>query len=120
MRITMITGESFIYGKRKTNNTITRKEISSLTNNVDYYLNCVYISVEKVGYRLVVIHNQEVLTNRCYTICKSAKIAFALMYNRKAWKKRVIPKWSCWYFPGDDFIKEKTVLLRSRNIKARF
>ena len=116
----MINGEGFILGKRKTNNRITRKEISSLINKVEYYLNCVYISVEKFGYRLVVIHNRKVLTHRCYPTSRSAKIAFAKMYNRKSWKKSVKPKWSNWYFPGDDFFKDKDVLLRSIYKRARF
>jgi len=113
MRTTMINGEGLNYGKRKSDNNLDRIEISSLSNNAEYYLNCVYISVEKVGYRLVVIHNRVVRTNRCYSTYKSAKAAFARMYNRKAWKKNVMAKWSNWYNPGDEFVREKAGLLRT-------
>lgn len=110
----MISGETFIYEKKKTKEHLPCKKICSLINYVEYYLNCVFISVEKVGFRLVVIHNRRVLTNKCYTTLKRAKIGFARRYNQKSWKKGVKPKWSQLYVPGDKYISDKIGLLRSR------
>ena len=59
-------------------------KISLLLNNVYYFLQYVFILLEKGSYRLVVIHNEQVKTDRCSANIIDAKIAFADLYNDKS------------------------------------
>ena len=84
----------------KSGDSFDKMEICLLINSLDYSLEHTYISTEKAGYRLVVIHAGQVRTNKYYAELKHAKIAFARMYNRKAWKKGVKAEWSRLHKPG--------------------
>jgi len=74
---------------------------------VDYFLNHVFIIVERIGCRLVVIHAGLARTNKCYAELRHAKIAFARIYNKKSWKKGVKAEWSHLYKPDSDWWDKK-------------
>ena len=82
-------------------------EISILINYVHYYLRFVFIEIKGGDYRLVVIHNDRVLTDKKYKTLGAAKAAFARMYNHKAWQKDVKPNWSHVYPPSKVWLEEK-------------
>ena len=94
------------------NPSLFRDEIWRLQNNVFYFLETVFIMVEKIGYRLVVIHNRRVRTNKCYSTLPGAKKGFSRMYNGKAWKKGIKPVWSKLYHPDTDWLDEQIRLLK--------
>ena len=57
--------------KGKIRKPLHRGEISLLKNNVEYYLNDVFIMVKEYGFQLVVIHAKQVRTDRFYpTLCE--------------------------------------------------
>jgi hypothetical protein len=91
-----------------------RDEIYRLENNVFYFLKTVFIRVEKIGYRLVVIHNRRVRTNKCYSTLPGAKKAFSRMYKGKTWKKGIKPVWSKLYHPDSDWLGEQIRLLKKQ------
>ena len=84
-----------------------RDEVYRLQNNVYYFLETVFIRVEKIGYRLVVIHNRRIRTNKCYSTLPGAKKGFSRKYKGKAWKKGIKPIWSKLYHPGSDWMDEQ-------------
>ena len=91
---------------------LDRREICMLINGVDYFLHHVFILKEKFGWRLVVIHAGQVRTNKCYAELRHAKIAFARMYNRKAWKKGVKAEWTNPYKPDSLWLDKKIKMLK--------
>lgn len=97
--------------KDKISNSLYRDEISLLKNNVEYYLHDVFIMVKEYGYQLVVIHAKQVRTNRLYPTLRTAKVAFARMYNRKSWKKGVKPRWSPLYKPQLEWLDDRIKIL---------
>lgn len=99
-------------GKGQIGSSSHHGEIYLLTNHVQYYLQYVFILVERTGYRLVVIHDGLVKTNKCYASLRGAKIAFARMYNRKAWKKGVEPEWGPPHKPSGDWLENKIEILK--------
>ena len=94
------------------NDSLDKREICMLINDVEYFLNPVFIIVEKIGYRLVVIHAGKVMINKCYAELRHAKIAFARRYNRKAWVKGVKPEWTHLYRPTGDWLDKKINILK--------
>ena len=89
------------------NPSLFRDEIYRLKNNVYYFLETVFIRVERIGYRLVVIHNRRVRTNKCYSTLPGAKKGFSRMYSGKVWKKGIKPIWSKFYHPGSDWMDKQ-------------
>ncbi|MCK4766688.1 MAG: hypothetical protein KAW12_31135 [Candidatus Aminicenantes bacterium] len=69
-------------------------EVILLLNSAEYGLNFVCIAVQGHNYRLVVFRGKSILTDRCYSTLKGAKLAFAGMYNRRSYRKGVRPDWS--------------------------
>ena len=92
---------------------ITPGKICLLQNNVEYFLKYVFIIVEKIGFRLVVIHQGYVKTDTVFENLKSAKIAFARMYNGKSWKKGIKPIWSHFSSPDKKWLDAKIKILRN-------
>jgi hypothetical protein len=99
---------------------ITPGKICLLQNNVEYFLKYVFIFVEEIGFRLVVIHQEYVKTDTVYKSLKSAKIAFARMYNRKSWKKGVKPTWSHFNQPDKKWLADKiTILEKNKEMRGK-
>ncbi|MCK4762510.1 MAG: hypothetical protein KAW12_09970 [Candidatus Aminicenantes bacterium] len=67
--------------------------ISFLANNVYFYIKHAYILKTKKGYRLVVIHDDMIWTDKTFRLLISAKREFCKLYNSK-WQTRVKPIWS--------------------------
>jgi len=88
------------------------REICMLLNDVDYFLHRVFIMKERIGCRLLVIHSGQVETNRFYDELRSAKIAFARMYNRKSRRKGVKAEWTHLYKPYSGWLDNKIKMLR--------
>ena len=110
-------GNEYVPGTGTTGDTfdsLNKREICMLVNDVYYYLNHVFIMTERIGYRLVVIHDGQVRTNKCYAELRHAKIAFARMYNRKAWKKGVKAEWTYPYKPDSLWLDEKIKMLKKQ------
>lgn len=89
-----------------------------LINPAYYFLECVYILYKKGYYRLVVLHNSRVLTDRNYRTLRGAKIAFQKIYKNKAWKEGVKANWILSYPDNYDLLKEKETIAASEPLKA--
>ena len=90
------------------NNKIERKtRLYRLVNNGYFFLRYFFIVENDGDYRLVVIHDNHLLTDRLYKSLSNAKSAFARMYKRKAWKKGVKAEWSIFFPPGAGWIRNK-------------
>jgi len=70
-----------------------RYRIYELMNTIEYFLNAVWIEQQHDHFRLVVISQNRILTDRVYTSLLGAKIAFGRIYNSKAWKVGVKAQW---------------------------
>ena len=84
------------YGSpRPSNNTFSNSQhgIYELMNTIEYFLNAVWIEQKNNRFRLVVISQNRVLTDRVYATLLGAKVAFARRYNSKAWKLGVKARW---------------------------
>ena len=90
------------------------REICMLLNDVEYFLHGVFIMTERIGCRLLVINAGQVNTNKCYAELRSAKIAFARMYNRKSRRKGVKANWTHLYKPYSGWLDEKIKMLRKQ------
>jgi hypothetical protein len=101
-------------GIRIAGNSFDRREICMLLNDVEYFLHLVFIIKERGCCRLVVIHDRQVRTNKCYVGLRHAKIAFARRYNRKSWKKGVKAEWTHLYKPDSDWLAEKTKMIKKQ------
>lgn len=84
-----------------------KTKLYRLVNNGYFFLRYVFIVEDGGDYRLVVIHDNHLLTDRLYKSLNNAKSAFSRMYNRKTWKKGVKPEWSIFFPPGVGWIKNK-------------
>ncbi|HEX9252041.1 MAG TPA: hypothetical protein VF870_07350 [Ignavibacteriaceae bacterium] len=113
----VITDRSLEYGPPPENtdrdNIESRQKICALENFPAYFLQYVFIIEELVGFRLAVIHQDEVKTNEFFPTLKAAKKAFADKYNKKAWEKSVIPRWTDLYAPDNDWLIDKQILLKN-------
>ena len=83
-------------------------KISRLINSIYYFIECVFIAVEEEGYRLVVIHQGNLLTDQTYKTAKGAKIAFLKFWSYRVWQEGVKPKWSHFYPPDPKWLEKKT------------
>ena len=84
-----------------------KAKLYRLVNNGYFFLRYVFIMEDDLDYRLVVIHDNRLLTDRIYKSLRNAKGAFSRMYNRKAWKKGVKPEWGVFSPPGPGWIRNK-------------
>ncbi len=69
-------------------------KISVLQNSLYYFLQHVFIITANDDSRLVVIHNNRLLTDCHYKTLKGARIAFQKKYQNKPWKNGVKAEWS--------------------------
>ncbi len=82
-------------------------QISVLNNSIYYLLEIVFIAAVKEGYRLVVILNRKLLTDKIYKTSKGARIGFLRLYGEKAWRDDVKAEWSCFYPPDKGWVEKK-------------
>jgi hypothetical protein len=96
--------------------TVTNKAVSSgeesirismLVNSISYFLETVFILAKDGVFRLVVIHNGRILTDKAYGSARGAKIAFSRRYSDKAWNDAIEAFWSEFYDPGTKWFKKK-------------
>jgi len=82
-------------------------KISILISSIYYFLDFVYIMAEGGCFRLVVMHNKQLLTYRTYKTLKAARAAFTRFYGAKAWKEGLKPNWSVFYQPAAKWLNER-------------
>ena len=82
-------------------------EISLLTNSIYYFLQCVFIIKEGEEFRLVVIHNNRVRTDKQFDSLRGARIAFTKLYDELAWEENVKAQWSHFYPPDAKWLEDK-------------
>jgi hypothetical protein len=81
--------------------------ISSLINSIYYFIESVFILKIKDKYRLVVLHDNRVLTDKYYQTGRGCKIAFQKLFKDKAWSKEIKAHWSHFYDPDKDWLGKK-------------
>lgn len=86
-------------------------KISILISSIYYFLDFVFIISEENCFRLVVMHNKQLITNRTYKTVKAAKIAFSRLYGSKAWKEGLKPNWSVFYHPAVEWLNERKEII---------
>lgn len=86
-------------GEKVKNQDLDMNRISILTNSYKYFLENVMIIDYRDHFRLLVIHEHEVLMDRSYQSFKGAKIAFAKLFDERKWKHNDLPEWSRFYNP---------------------
>ncbi len=82
-------------------------EISILINYVYYFLETLFIMTVEGGYRLLVIHEGKLLTDKTYKTAKGARIAFSKLYGVRAWRDDVKAEWSRFYSPDAGWVEKK-------------
>ena len=84
-------------------------EISILSNSPYYFLHSVFIvkEGEGEGFRLVIIHNNRVLTDQRYETLRGARISFAKSYGDKAWVEDIQAQWTHFYPPDAKWLEAK-------------
>lgn len=87
-------------------------QISILTTSIYYFLDFAFIISDGNCYRLVVIHNSQLLTDNTYKTLKGAKIAFSRIYGYKVWHERIKPNWSDFYNPTNEWLDERWKVIR--------
>ena len=92
--------------------------IAVLMNSVYYFLQHVFIIVSQEDYRLVVLHNNRILTDSHYETMRGAKIAFYKLYNQKAWEAGVRANWSHIYNPDRDWLDAKSGFLNEDSLRS--
>lgn len=85
--------------------------VSVLCNSFYYFLENVFILNFRNVYRLVAIHQGELLTDEKYNTLKNARIAFARMYAYRMCNKGIKAEWSILYEPEQHWLREKIPLL---------
>lgn len=86
-------------------------KISILISSVYYFLDFVFIMAERNCFRLVVIHNRQLLTYKKYETVKGAKIGFSRLYSYKVWKGGIKPNWSVFYNPTTEWLDERREII---------
>lgn len=80
-------------------------KISLLANSVYYYLGSVYLIMSAENkYRLVVLHNGQILFDEYYRCSRAARVAFSRLYGNRLWKKDIKPFWTPFFDPDVEFI----------------
>lgn len=82
------------------------ERISVLKNSYKYFIEHALIISLGDNYRLLVIHEWELLTDQCYKSPKGAKIAFLRLFKHRCWKDGVEPEWSNFYDPGVEYLNQ--------------
>jgi hypothetical protein len=85
----------------------SKERISVLETSIYYFLEHVFIIKNDEGYRLIVIHQKKLLTDKTYKTAKGAKIAFLKFWRYKAWDEGAKAKWTHFYKPDKNWIAEK-------------
>lgn len=93
--------------RKRSNSQPVKERISVLETSIYYFLEHVFIIEDDGGYRLVVIHQKKLLTDRTYKTAKGARIAFLKLWSYKAWDEGAKAKWTHFYKPDRDWISEK-------------
>jgi hypothetical protein len=78
-------------------------KISTLSNATHYFLDRALIVCDKKGFRLMVIHRRKLLTDKRYGTAKGAKVAFANLFQYKAWREFIKPIWTPFYDPDSQW-----------------
>ena len=99
--------------KQQTTTVKEKPVILKLINSIYWSLADVLILFEKGNYRIVVLHKQMVLLNRCYSTIRGCKIAFTKIFKDNAWRKYIKPEWSHWYTPDHKWLEKKLSILDS-------
>lgn len=86
-------------------------KISILISSIYYFLDFVFIISEGGCFRLVVMHNKQLITYRTYKTVKAAKIAFSRLFGSKAWKEGLKPNWSIFYHPAAEWLNERKEII---------
>jgi hypothetical protein len=110
--------EPYSLHDKKAVSPVLETNIAVLLNSVYYFLQHVFIIVREDDYRLVVLHNNRILTDSHYETLRGAKIAFYKMYSQKAWKMDVRANWSPIYNPDSDWLNAKHKLLKKGRIQS--
>lgn len=84
-----------------------RTKISTLCNAVYFFFQRVFIISDNDTYRLIAIHNGELLADESYKTAKGAKIAFLKLYWYRAWREGVKPQWTDFYIPDAKWLEER-------------
>ncbi|MGD2088016.1 MAG: hypothetical protein PVH61_17690 [Candidatus Aminicenantes bacterium] len=100
--------------RQKLNN---ETKISRLLNSIYYFLDYVFIIISETGYRLVILHHDQVIMDVHYHSLRGAKIAFAKYFGERAWAEEVQPQWSHTYQPDNAWISEKLEFLENYSRK---
>ncbi len=87
--------------------------VSILAGSVYYFLDFVFVLAQKERYRLVVIHNNELLTYKIYNSARGARIAFNRFYGYKACEGKVNTDWSAFYPPAPEWQKKIGKIIRN-------
>lgn len=82
-------------------------KVSVLSNAVYYFFQRVFIVTENNSYRLIAIHNGEILVDEKYKTSKGAKIAFLKLYWYRAWQDGVKPEWTDFYTPDEEWLENR-------------
>lgn len=75
------------------------KGISLLANSFKYFLGHAFIINYGGCYRLLVIHNWSLTTDRWYKTLRGARMAFLRLYQDRRWQKEDSPEWTSFYSP---------------------
>ena len=110
--------EPFVLHNQEAVRPVMETNVAVLLNSVYYFLQHVFIIVTADDYRLVVLHNNRILTDSRYETMRGAKIAFYKLYSEKAWKMNVRARWSPVYNPDRDWIDAKNKILKTRPSQA--
>lgn len=101
-------------GKRKTGSQPESSQtadeeikISILVSSVYYFLEFVFIIAEGGCFRLVVMHNNKLLTYKAFKSVKAARAGFTRLYGSKVWKEGLKPNWSLFYHPAAKWLDER-------------
>lgn len=85
--------------------------VSIMSNAIYYFFHRVFIITENNSYRLIAIHNGEILVDETYKTAKGAKIAFLKLYWYRAWQEGVRPHWTDFYTPDEEWLRERFKLV---------
>jgi len=108
-------------------------KISLLTNSYKYLLeHALILRYQGNKFRLLIIHEGKVLTDRPYKTIKAARIAFARFYSSRKWHEETEAEWSELYNPvkyyldlrnnrivGEQEDREMTLRTRKRFTRAQ-
>lgn len=87
-------------------------QISILVTSIYYFLDFAFIISDENNFRLVVIHNGQLLTDKTYKTVKGAKIAFFRIYGYKVWSEKIKPNWSDFYNPTAEWLNDQLKTIR--------